>query len=82
MELAEGIINDEEAVKAVDMQSEGITDDDFEIMSARSVDTLTADSATLTASSETLTAPSETGSTDSEDEGPMTFDVEVDIHRA
>ena len=41
MELAGGIMNDEEAVKAVDMQSEDIIDADFKTLSASIIAVLT-----------------------------------------
>lgn len=82
LEVAESILSDEEAVKATDVQLENVHDDcsDTTSISAPSFSTLTANSATLTASSEL--ASSETASDESEDEGPKTFDIEVDIHHA
>lgn len=81
-ELAASIMAPEEAVTAPDEQSGSDHDDNSETLSARSFDTLTADSTTLTAHSGPASVRSETISVDSEDEGPVTFEVEAEVHHS
>ncbi|KAL0870284.1 hypothetical protein ABMA27_005309 [Loxostege sticticalis] len=81
-ELAASIMAAEEAVTAPDEQSGSDHDDNSETLSARSFDTLTADSTTLTAHSGPASVRSETISVDSEDEGPVTFEVEAEVHHS